>query len=102
LDRVDVTGKRRDGGVDLFIVASQPIDDSESTPESIRHKVRTYLTVIGLDEFQAEMGYPPRERISIIIECKHPIHPKSQAVIEEVRAIAAAQGVRLEVRNPKP
>ena len=26
-DRIDITGKRRDGGVDLVIVASQPIDD---------------------------------------------------------------------------
>jgi hypothetical protein len=99
LDSVDLTGKRRDGGVDLVIVASQPIDDSAETLESIRHKIRTYLAVIGLKEFQAEMGHPSREKIAIILACEHPIHPKAQAVIDECQATAAAEGVRLEVRK---
>jgi Domain of unknown function (DUF3806) len=98
LDNIDLTGKRRDGGVDLVIVASQPIDDTEQTLESIRHKVRTYLTVIGLKEFQAEMGHPPREKITIIIACEHPIHPKALVVVAQCRASAAAHGIRLELR----
>jgi hypothetical protein len=85
--------------VDLVIVASQPIDASPETLESIRHKVRTYLAVIGLDEFQAEMGHPPRGKVAILLACEHPIHPAAQAVIEECRASAAARGVRLEVRK---
>jgi hypothetical protein len=99
LDSIDLVGKRRDGGVDLAIVASQPIDDSGQTLECIRHKVRTYLAVIALEEFQAEMGHPPLENTTIIIACEHPIHPRAQGVIEECRAAAAAQGVRLEVRK---
>ena len=96
LDSIDFTGKRWDGGVDLFINASQPIDDSPQTLGSIRHKVRTYLEAIGLDAFQAEIEHPPREKCAIIIVCRHPIHARAQAVIEECRAEAAAQGVRLE------
>ena len=99
LDNVDITGKRRDGGVDLVIVASRPIDASPETLESIRHKVRTYLAVIGSEEFQAETGYPPREKTAIILVCEHPIHPRAQAVIEGCRTSAAAQVVRLEVRK---
>ena len=99
LDSIDITGKRPDGGVDLAIVASQPIDDSPQTLESIRRKVGTYLEAIGLEGFQAEMGYPPRDRTTIIIVCDHPIHPRAQTVIEECRASAAAEGVRLEVRK---
>ena len=97
LDSIDLAGKRHDGGVDLVIVASQPLDDGPETLESIRHKVRTYLAVIGLEEFQAEMGRPPREKVAIILACDHPIHPKAQAAIAECRASAAVQGVRLEV-----
>jgi hypothetical protein len=99
LDSIDLTGKRRDGGVDLVIVASQPIDDSSETLESIRHKVRTYLFVIGLEEFQVEMGHPPRDKTAIILACEHPIHPKALGVISQCRAAAEAQGVRLEVRK---
>jgi hypothetical protein len=99
LDRVDLVGKRRDGGVDLVIVASQPIDDGPETLGSIRQKVGTYLAVIGSEEFQAEMGHPPRDKTAIIIVCEHPIHPRALATIAQCRAAAAAQGVRLEVRK---
>jgi hypothetical protein len=99
LDSVDITGKRRDGGLDLVIVVSQPLDDSQTTLESIRRKVENYLIAIGLDEFKAEMGRPPREKTTIIIACEHPIHPKAQSVIEECRNSAGAHGVRLEVRK---
>jgi hypothetical protein len=99
LDSIDITGNRHDGGVDLVIVASQPIDASPETLESIRRKVATYLTAIGLAEFQAEMGHPPPEKTTIIIACEHPIHPKALTVIAQCRAQAALQGVRLEVRK---
>lgn len=99
LDSVDIFGKRRDGGVDLVITASQPLDDSAEVLDSIRQKVATYLAVIDLDEFQAEMGHPPRDKTSIIIACEHPIHPVAQAVIEECQASATGRGVRLEVRK---
>jgi hypothetical protein len=98
-DSIDITGKRHDGGLDLGIVASQPIDDSPQTLESIRRKVGMYLTAIGLEEFQAEMGHPPREKTTIIIVCEHPIHPKALTVIGQCRATAAAEGVHLEVRK---
>jgi hypothetical protein len=99
LDSIDIIGKRRDGGLDLAIVASQPIDASPTTLDSIRRKVRTYLTTISLEEFQAEFGHPPREKTVIIIACEHSIHPEALAVIAQCRVAAAAQGVRLEVRK---
>lgn len=56
LENVDITGKRPDGGVDLVIVASQPLVDAPDTVNRIRRKVSYYLDVIDLPEFQAEMG----------------------------------------------
>lgn len=99
LDEIDITGERHDGGLDLAIVASQPIDGSPKTLDSIRRKVATYLTAIGLEEYQAQMGHPPRDRTTIVILCEHPIHPKALVVIAQCRASATAQGVRLEVRK---
>jgi hypothetical protein len=99
LQSIDIMGKRRDGGVDLIITASQPLDDTAEVLESIRRKVGTYLAVIDLDEFQTEMGHPPRDKTTIIISCEHPIHPTAQAVIAECQITAARRGVRLEVRK---
>ena len=99
LDSLDIIGKRTDGGVDLVITASQPIDDSPQTMESIRRKVGTYLEAFGLERFQVEFGFPPQDKCAIIIACEHPIHATAQAVIEECRAQAAAHGIRLEIRK---
>jgi len=99
LDSIDIFGKRRDGGLDLCIVASQPLDGDAETLESIRHKVSSYLTAIRSEKFQAEMGYRTLEQTTIIIACDHPIHPVAMAVIEECKALAAGQGVRLKLQK---
>lgn len=95
LESVDLTGQRRDGGVDLVIVASQPLDGSDDTLAAIRHKVGYYLDVIDLPEFQEDMGHPPRDRTSIIIACDFPIHPWAAEVIEECQEASTQRGVQL-------
>jgi len=97
LESVDITLKRNDGGVELLIVVSQPLDDSPETLDSIRRKVRYYLDVIDLDEFQEEMGYPPREETAIIIRCDFPMHPPALEVLGACQAEAAKRGVGLTV-----
>src|SRR5262249_22896116 len=74
-------------------------DDAPDTLNSIRHKVAYYLDVIEVAEFQAEMGYPPRDRISIILRCDHPISPRAAEVIAECQTSARKRGVRLEVQQ---
>lgn len=99
VDTIDITGQREDGGVDLIIIASQPIDDSPETLESIRQKVQTYLAVIHTEEFQAEMGNPPRDKIAIILACTFPIHATAHSVIAQCKVAAASKGVSLEIRD---
>jgi len=95
LDSIDLVGKRDDGGLDLVICVSQPLDDDPDTLDRIRRKITTYLDTIELDEFQEQMGHPPREETEIILACEHPIHPAAQAVIEQCMEAAAERGVVL-------
>lgn len=97
LESVDLTGTRKDGGIDLIVVVSQPLDASDDTLAAIRGKIRYYLEVVDLPEFQSEMGHPPRDRVSIVMACGFPIHPKALAVIGECQAIAMQRGVKLTV-----
>src|SRR5437762_1025034 len=99
LDSIDLAAKRKDGGVVLVIVASQPLDDSEETLSSIREKVRTYLAALKDKEFRAELGNPPRDKTTVVLTCDRPIHPAALTVIAQCRAAAAAQGVKLELRR---
>jgi hypothetical protein len=99
LESVDLCGKRWDGGVDLAIIASQPLDDSADTLNRIRRKVVYYLDVIDLPEFQADLEHPPRDRIMIILRCDHAIHPCAAAVIAECQASAGRRGVLLVVQQ---
>ena len=99
LESVDLIGKRKDGGVDLTIVASQPLDGSADTLAAIRQKIAYYLDVIDLAEFQVEMGYPPRDRTSVILACDFPIHPSAAAVVAECQAAASLRGVRVVLRQ---
>ena len=99
VESVDLIGKRRDGGVDLLIVASQPLDDAADTLNRIRRKIAYYLDVIDLPEFQAEMGLPPRDRTTVILRCNYPIHPRAAAVIAECQASAGQRGVRSVVEQ---
>lgn len=99
LDSIDLVGARKDGGVDLMIVASQPLDDTAETCALIREKVGNYLDIIELEEFQAEMKHPPRDKIRIIISCEHPIHETAMAVIDECKNTAAQRNVQLELKR---
>jgi hypothetical protein len=96
---IDLVGKRRDGGVDMGIVASGPLDDTPELLQVIRQKVELYLSVTARGDFQADMGHPTPEKISIILVCSHAIHPKAAAVIDECRKQVQARGMNLEVRT---
>lgn len=100
LESVDITGKRHDGGAELVIVVSQPLDDADETLDSIREKVDLYLEVIDLEEFQRDLEYPPRDKTVIVISSDHPIHPRAMEVINECFLMAAHHGIRLELRRP--
>lgn len=99
LDSLDIVGKRRDGGVDLVIAVSQPLDGSANTLDAIRRKIGYYLDVIDEPEFQREIGDPPRDRTSIILSCGFPIHPWAAEVIAECQTAAARRGVRVAVQE---
>ena len=98
-DSIDLAGKRRDGGVDLVIVASERLDDTPELLQVLRRKVELYLSVTGRQDFLADMGHPSPEKISIILVCSHSIHPTAAAAIEECRKQVEARGMKLELRK---
>jgi len=99
VESVDVIGKKPDGGVEMYICASQPIDDSPETLETIRQKVAYYLDVFDVSDFLSEMEYPPRELSRIIIVCDFPIHPTAERVIQECDKVNSKRGLSVSVNT---
>jgi hypothetical protein len=53
---IDIIGKRKDGGADLVILTSGPLDGSENTQRLLIQKLATYLDFAGSPEFAEEFG----------------------------------------------
>ena len=53
-NEVDIIGKRKDGGVDLLIISSGPLDFSAETQTLLLDKIQNHLGYLQSDEFKSE------------------------------------------------
>lgn len=59
LEQFDILGKRRDGGVDMVIVVSSTLHDSEEHRMLFMKKLENYVNASRSEEFEAEFGAGP-------------------------------------------
>ena len=97
LHTVDIVGKRADGGVDLFIVASGPLDPSPATQQLLLDKLQSYLEEINTPGFAAEFGAPSPDHICIIVHCEHEVHPVIQLLLQRCKNWVETNHARLEL-----
>jgi len=72
---LDILGKRCDGGVDLKIVVSQPLDGSEHSQRVLLAKIENYLNYRNSDEFRMEFGDLAPDQVCIIVSFTHAPDP---------------------------
>jgi hypothetical protein len=97
LDAIDILGERNDGGIDLAIVCSGPLDDSADTLRRVSEKIGGYLTEIQSQQFQMRFGSPGRARTRVIVYCQHPISSGAQGLINVLSKRAAESGIEIAV-----
>ncbi|RDV23869.1 hypothetical protein DXV75_16980 [Alteromonas aestuariivivens] len=56
LDKIDIIGERKDGGVDLVIVVSSALTDSEYHEQLLKTKIQGYTDTIFSDEWISKYG----------------------------------------------
>lgn len=95
LDAFDVVGERKDGGVDLVVSCSGPLDSSSGTLSLIERKVSAYLVTIGHENFVRI--YPAAELgpVRIFISCDHYVSGAARKLIDSLGVTASKQGVSL-------
>jgi hypothetical protein len=82
LDSIDLIGELKTGGVDLFIVNSNPKDASDETRRLLKQRIAGYLGAINSDRFKEEFGFPAAEQIRIIVVCASRPNPRLVEWIE--------------------
>lgn len=68
LEHIDLMGRRRDGGIELYIIPPDKMDDSAETQESLLDKVERYLGYIRSQEFFEEFGSMMAGQIWIVLK----------------------------------
>jgi hypothetical protein len=95
LDAFDIVGERKDGGVDLVVSCSGPLDSSTGTLSLIERKVGAYLVTIAHENFARI--YPAAEfgPVRIFISCDHFVSDAARELIDGLGVAASKQGVSL-------
>ncbi|OUR86903.1 hypothetical protein A9Q81_27635 [Gammaproteobacteria bacterium 42_54_T18] len=65
-DAIDVIGENEDGSVDLVIVASSYLNESEHHQDILKRKVQAYVDEIFSDEWQEKFG---EGNSNILLKC---------------------------------
>lgn len=67
-DHIDAVALRKDGGVDLVIIARSRLHGSERTQGLLQIKIKKYLQQRNSIAFNAEFHYPPADKVEIVLE----------------------------------
>lgn len=71
IDKIDIMAKRKDGGVDMFILSDGILDSSTETQTKLMDKIQNYLGYINSTNFKNEFGQLQPEQIKIVLECEN-------------------------------
>ena len=102
VDKVDLMAKRNDGGLDMFIISSDEIDDSPDTQKLLLDKVDNYLGYVNSDEFVAEFPEVSKDKVKIIFELGKQAPELLLELCKKIKSWAKDTGVQFTVTAPKP
>lgn len=94
MDSFDIVGVRKDGGVDVVVACSGPLDDSAETLWRLGQKTRNYLREIASQDFLGKYGYGS---VRIFISCQYEVSTAAQDLISSLQIEASAQCVGLSL-----
>jgi hypothetical protein len=95
INAFDVVGQRKEGGVDLVVSCTGPLDSSPATLELIERKIVAYLVTIAHANFARTCRAAERGPVRIFISCKYFVSVAAQEIIDALHVKAAKQGVAL-------
>lgn len=101
-DNLDVVGERNDGGVDLLVVTTGPLDASDETCQRLTEKLSTYLHAAVHPNFKDVYPAARNGRVRIFVSGSHSISERAQALVQSFVPEALARGVEVRVKSAGP
>jgi hypothetical protein len=86
LSRIDIVGVCQNGGLDLALIVSAPLDGSDETLHRLAQKVRNYLTEIAAGELLERYPEATPGPFRILIFCKHAIDAAALGLIHALES----------------
>ena len=97
INKLDLVGKRRDGGVELYIISSGELDDSPETQELLLDKIEKYLGYIASDEFHKEFETANSGNIWIVLKLSSTPSFRIQELCKKVIPWVEDNGAKFKV-----
>jgi hypothetical protein len=104
-DQLDLVATRYDGGIDLILVASRPLDTGPQTRGVVSRKLRNYCVYVASQDFADEFGIPSPERTRIIVRLPAEPHAEIASLLTRLHAECAVPArlvVEVEPANSAP
>ena len=97
--KLDLLVERKDGGVDMCIVAQGVVDGSRETLDLLETKVRNYVREALDSSFRENYGGIAPDRIQILFESRFAVDAAALSLISRLASEVSAAGLRLKVRE---
>jgi hypothetical protein len=99
LDRIDILGRRVDGGVDLVIVVSGPLHNTVDHIDCVRKKMVTYLDELASPQFAARFPESTSHSSRILFVTEHLVDGEVLKFVESFRPATESMGVSLKIMS---
>lgn len=99
INNIDILGERIDGGVDLIIVASGPLDGSLLTLNSLEEKIKNYASEVSSQAFIEQFGQPDVDKFKIIVVCEYSVDIQILDLLNKLKPYVSSKGAILEIRE---
>jgi hypothetical protein len=100
LDNLDVIGERNDGGVDMLVVTTGPLDASDETCQKLQAKLSTYLYAAVHPNFANVYPAASAGRVRIFVSDSHAVSDRARQVVESMSREALTRGVEIYIGDP--
>jgi hypothetical protein len=99
-DNLDVIGERKDGGVDMVISTSGPLDATDETCRLLNEKLSTYLYAAVHPNFANVYPEARKGRVRIFVSDSHSISERARCLVESFSREAFTRNVEVHIGSP--